>query len=324
MRPVPPTPVFLLSLPRSGSTLTQRVLAAHDGVATAAEPWVLLPLLSVLRADLPLNDSWQRTVAGAMQDFIAQLPNGRQDYFEAASTMARDLYARASPPDARLFLDKTPPYHHIGDELIEMFPEGRFVFLWRHPLAVLSSIMETLANGRWKVYEYRGDLFHGLDNLVRTFERHGDRVYGVRYEDLVTGTDAWHGLSDYLGLAFDPAALERFAAVRFEGRMGDPTGVHRYQQMSSEPLTKWRATINNAVRKEWARRWLLWIGRERLAVMGYDLGQLLDELAATETTRDGVGADLRELTAGATREAVKHRTGDRRYASSFSLLRDRR
>ena len=42
------TPVFIFSLPRSGSTLTQRVLTAHDGVASAAEPWVLLPLLQPL------------------------------------------------------------------------------------------------------------------------------------------------------------------------------------------------------------------------------------------------------------------------------------
>lgn len=44
------TPLFLLSLPRSGSTLAQRFLAAHDAIARASEPWILLPYLYTLRA----------------------------------------------------------------------------------------------------------------------------------------------------------------------------------------------------------------------------------------------------------------------------------
>ncbi|MBA3701438.1 MAG: sulfotransferase [Rubrobacteraceae bacterium] len=44
------TPLFLLSLPRSGSTLAQRFLAAHDAIATASEPWILLPYFYTLRA----------------------------------------------------------------------------------------------------------------------------------------------------------------------------------------------------------------------------------------------------------------------------------
>ena len=43
-------PVFLLSLPRSGSTLLQRLLAVSPEVATAPEPWFLLPLVQSTRA----------------------------------------------------------------------------------------------------------------------------------------------------------------------------------------------------------------------------------------------------------------------------------
>ena len=38
-------PIFIFSLPRAGSTLVQRVLAAHDDIATTSEPWILLPFL---------------------------------------------------------------------------------------------------------------------------------------------------------------------------------------------------------------------------------------------------------------------------------------
>ena len=42
-------PIFIFSITRSGSTLLQRVIAAHEGVATVSEPWVLLPYLYTLR-----------------------------------------------------------------------------------------------------------------------------------------------------------------------------------------------------------------------------------------------------------------------------------
>ncbi|MEZ4607679.1 MAG: sulfotransferase [Deinococcales bacterium] len=43
------TPLFLFSLPRSGSTLLQRILAAHPDIATLSEPWFILPLIYMTR-----------------------------------------------------------------------------------------------------------------------------------------------------------------------------------------------------------------------------------------------------------------------------------
>ena len=42
-------PVFILSLPRAGSTLLQRMLNVHPEIASTVEPWILLPFLSSLR-----------------------------------------------------------------------------------------------------------------------------------------------------------------------------------------------------------------------------------------------------------------------------------
>ena len=52
--------------------------------------------------------------------------------------------------------------------------------------------------------------------------------------------------------------------------MGDPTGVKNYREVDTAPLEKWKTTINNnPLRKMWCRRYLSWIGEERLKVMGY-------------------------------------------------------
>jgi len=73
--------------------------------------------------------------------------------------------------------------------------------------------------------------------------------------------------------------------------MGDPTGVHRYRELSTEPLDKWRSTLGTAWRKRWCRAYLERIGAARLAAMGYDLDELLAELDALPSSPRHVVSD---------------------------------
>jgi hypothetical protein len=299
-------PIFILSAPRSGSTLLQRVLAAHAGVATAAEPWILLPLLTPLRGDMPGTSQRDQLVHEAVSDFVSALPQGRADYLAAVRETALKLYATAAGPDARFFVDKSPTYHLVVEELFEAFPEGRFVFLWRNPLAVMASAVELFDQGRWEVNRYTLALFQSIEDLVPASRRHADASYTVRFEELVSGDqEVWRGLSDYVGLEHDPFVLERFSNVKLNGRMGDPTGTRLYSKLASEPIDKWRDVVSTPVRRLWARRYLQWIGTDRLAHMGYDLDALQAELDAVEVSLDGAGDDLGRLMGSLARDAVK-------------------
>src|SRR5947209_5321687 len=303
------TPVFLLSVPRAGSTLVQRVLGAHDGVATAAEPWLLLPALLPLRKPMPLAPGWYQTMAGAVREFVAELPDGTHSYREALRAFAERLYAEAAPPGARFFLDKSPAYHLVADDVIRTFPNARFVFLWRSPLSVLASTVETFCDGRWRPGSHRGDLFNGVTNLVHAYEQAGDRAHSVRYEDLLTrGDEPWQALASYVGVDFDPAALRRFADVELAGSMGDPTGRLRYAALDRKPLEKWRETISNPLRREWAIRYLRWLGRRRLAVMGYDLDAMIEELEAVQVRRSGLRRDAVDVVSALGRDVARGRT----------------
>ena len=95
--------------------------------------------------------------------------------------------------------------------------------------------------------------------------------------------------------------------MRLDGAMGDKAGARDYSALSAEPTAKWRATISNPVRRAWARRYLEWIGAERLATMGYDLGRLRAELAATEMSRAALAGDAVDAGASIARDAVKAR-----------------
>jgi hypothetical protein len=272
-------PLFVLSLPRSGSTLVQRVLGAHPEVATVAEPWIMLPLLSLTRTENVRADYWHQSAAEAIAEFIGDASGGYEAWQADLRGFAEGLYARAGGDGATYFLDKTPRYHLIARELMDLFPDARFVFLWRHPLAVTTSMLETFRAGRFEPYHFATDLYGGVDGLLRAFGAADERCHAVRYEDLLAGPEGWQALHSFLGLSFDPAVLSTLPAAE-RSTYGDPTGVTAYSGVSDEPLRKWVQFFRGPVRKRWARGYLEWIGAERMAAMGYDLAAELGALAA--------------------------------------------
>jgi hypothetical protein len=301
-----PTPLFVFSLPRSGSTLAQRVLASHGDIATVSEPWILLPYFYTLRTDGVYAEYNHSSVALAVEDFCDALPGGREDYVAELRELALRLYGRASRNGERYFLDKTPRYHLISDDVVKAFPDGKHVFLWRNPLSVIASIVETWGAGKWNIHRHKIDLFDGVEELVRAYERNRDLVHPVRYEDLVTAPErTWEQVFRYLDLPFDAAILEDFRDLSLKGRKGDPTGTGRYTKISREPLERWRGVLNNPVRKAWCRRYLRWLGSERLAMMGYDLEGLLRELDSLPTSYRGVGSDVWRSSYGITYDLLE-------------------
>jgi hypothetical protein len=286
-------PIFLLSLPRSGSTLVQRVLASHDEISTTPEPWLLLPQVYAMRERGAYAEYGQIPASRAIREFAERLPNGEEDYRDELRRFILALYARASGGSGAYFLDKTPRYHLVLEDLFRIFPDARYVFLWRNPLAVVASIVETWAQGTWKLERWRTDLFDGLANMVDAFERHAELSCSVRYEQLITDPlRAWPLIFEHLGLRFEPSILDRFATVDLKARMGDRTGSRRYDALSMEPLTRWPSTIVNPIRKRWCHSYLEWIGERRLSIMGYDISQLERELDAIPTGVSLLGSDL--------------------------------
>jgi hypothetical protein len=286
------TPLFVLSLPRSGSTLVQRVLASHEQVSTVPEPWLVLPQVYALRERGAFAEYGHVPASRALREFAERLPGGEDAYREELRRFLLALYARASG-GGTYFLDKTPRYHFVIEDLFRLFPDAKYVFLWRNPLSIASSIAHTWARGSWALDRWHLDLFDGLGRLVEGYERHADASCAVRYEDLVGEPEGtWRRIFDYLQLPFDPDALRSFASVELEARMGDRTGSREYGTLNAEPVTKWRSNVTNPFRKRWCRSYLRWIGESRLSVMGYDLSQLLRELDAVPGGWRLLGSDL--------------------------------
>jgi hypothetical protein len=285
-------PVFLLSVPRAGSTLVQRVLAAHPEVATAPEPWLLIPQIYAMRERGVLAEYAHVTAARAIREFATRLPRGDTDYATELRRFILSLYRRASGGEVTYFVDKTPRYHLIAEELFEIFPDARWIFLWRNPLAVAASMVVTWARGRWRLDRWRVDLLDGPRNLVSAYQGHAHAAFAVRYEELISEpTTTWPRLFEYLELDFEPALLDALPSIQLPARMGDRIGSSRYSELSAEPLHKWKAVVDSPIRKRWCRRYLWHLGSEVLQVMGYDLQSLLQEVGAIPTNRRRIASD---------------------------------
>lgn len=309
-----PRPVFLLSLPRSGSTLVQRVLAAHDGVATAPEPWILLPLLYTRRDGGVAAEYDHRTLVRTLDDLASRLPGGEAELRGELADTARRLYRAAGGPDARLFVDKTPRYHLIVHELIDLFPDAAYVFLWRNPLAVVASMVETWYGGRWYPTRHAVDLEGGLPRLVGARRRLGAQAYSARYEDLVSGgLGAWRDLTAAVGLDLDPTVLEHLDAHRLAGYAGDPS-QEQHDRVSTASVDAWREVFRSPVRRRWARRWLDRLGPETLGATGYDAERILADLEALPARWGRAPRDLWDLGRERVRAAVRAQESGRATA----------
>ena len=302
-------PILLLSLPRSGSTLVQRVLATHPDVATVSEPWLLLPLTYSVRPEGARAEYWHPLAAQAVGDFAQALPGGRDEYLAEVGGLATRLYERLAD-GAEYFVDKTPRYHLIAEDLPRLLPDAKLIFLWRNPLAVVSSLLRTFRAGRFEPGLFSVDLESGLVNLTNAWEQAEDTgsAFAVRYEDLISGEREWRRLFEGLGLDFDPSLLEQFPEVELQGRYGDPTGVSEYETISAEPKSKWLQDLGGPVRKAWARAYLERIGEARLRMMGYDPVDLRAAIERTPRRIPSAPVDAMRLATSRLTDARHRRT----------------
>jgi len=286
-------PIFIFSLPRSGSTLLQRILVTNDEVSTASEPWVLLPFLYTLKKEGVYAEYAHSCAYTALQDLCKEMPNGEDDYLVAVRLAMLSIYANLSKNGERYFLDKTPRYALVVDEVIRTFPNGKFIFLWRNPLAVIASMIETFADGKWKVFRSEIDLFDGQESLLKAFDSNDPKYLSIKYEGLVENPEnSMREIEHYLVLDSGSLKNDTFSSVKLKGRMGDPTGIKKYQKISKQSLDGWKRTLASPVRKFWCKRYLKWVGKDRLLVMGYNLDVLLSDLEKIPNKWSDVPLDI--------------------------------
>lgn len=144
--PVFDRPVFIVSSPRSGSTMLFEALATSPGVHTiGGESHALIEGVPALNPVARGFESNRLTADAATPDVVRDL---RQRFFAAL----RDRDGRR-PGNGRIrMLEKTPKNSLRIPFLASAFPEGVFVFLHRDPRQVMGSMIDAWASGKFRTY----------------------------------------------------------------------------------------------------------------------------------------------------------------------------
>ena len=274
------SPIFLFSLPRSGSTLLQRVLMSHKDIASVAEPLLMLPFTYAYKKEGVLTEYAHNVSYAALEDFIDNLPNKEDDYYKALGTFATTLYEKQCLNNEQYFLDKTPRYYYIIPEILKIFPTAKFIFLFRNPVHVMSSMIQTWSNGNLKnMYAYERDLNYGPKVLSYGYELLKDKAYAICYEEYVTNPEKYtKEICNYLELEFDETMLNSFIIQNTKGRMGDPSGVKEYKSISISSLSKWKKTFDNTFRKNMIYKYIECMDSNVLEIQGYKKEEILNEI----------------------------------------------
>jgi tetratricopeptide (TPR) repeat protein len=227
-----PDPIFVVGLPRAGSTLIEQILASHSQVEGTLE------LSDVQRAVLDIQGQGPRSERPRYPDALAELSA------EAFADMGARYLAdtRAYRTDRPFFIDKMPNnFRHIG--LIHlMLPNARIIDARRDPMSCCFSNLKQL-------YAQGQEFTYSVEDIARYYRtyldlmRHWDealpgRVLRVQHEDVIADLEgSVRRILDHCGLPFEEACVnfhENRRAVR------TPSSEQVRRPIFRDGLDQWR------------------------------------------------------------------------------------
>ena len=200
-----PDPIFVLGMPRSGSTLVDQIISSHSKVDGTQE------LPNIIKIAAELNNDKQNSYPEVLKELDdLKISKLGKDYI-SETTWARDK--------APFFIDKMPNnFIHIG--LIKtILPNAKIIDTRRDPMdTCFSCFKQFFARGQLFTYSME-DLGNYYTDYIRAMN-HWHKVYGkdiftVHYDDVINKTEETiRELIDYCNLPFEQECLEFYKSSR--------------------------------------------------------------------------------------------------------------
>lgn len=193
-------PIFIVGMPRSGTTLVEQIIASHPQVYGAGE-------LGILKK--AVGKQFPATMPGGFPWGVSDVDD--RDFAEAGQAYLDMLHARY--PNMRHVTDKMPGNFLLVGFIHMMLPKARIIHCARDAAATCLSIYKVHFRGDSHRYGYDLGELADFHNLYTDIMAHWHKVlpgvvHDVRYEDFVADQDVQsRALIDYLGLPWDDAVL---------------------------------------------------------------------------------------------------------------------
>ena len=241
-----PDPIFIVGLPRAGSTLLEQILASHSQVDGTLELPNIIALSNTLRS---------RKHISAADGYPYGLKNlSPEQLFEFGKKYIDDtaMYRKGAP----FFVDKMPNnFRHIG--LIQLIlPNARIIDVRRNPMdCCFSGFKQLFAEGQEFTYGLRevGKYYRGYVELMKHWDEAApNEILHVQYEDVVDDLEGQvHRVLEYCGLPFDAACLEfhnNERAVRTASSEQVREKINRKGLAQWWPYEAWLDPLRNALK----------------------------------------------------------------------------
>lgn len=221
-------PIFILGLPRSGTTLIDRILSSHSGVTSLGE------INDFALAMMRLTGR-----AGNKNDLIDR--SARIDFETLGRDYARSTFGRGVK--AQRLIDKTPAnFLYIG-LIVRAFPKATIVHLQRNPMDSCYAMYKTLFRMGYPFSYDLDDLaqyYIAYHRLMAHWRRAcPGRIIDVRYEDIVANPDETiRGLIAQCALQWEDACLRFYENT---GAAATASAAQVRQPIYKSSVQKWRA-----------------------------------------------------------------------------------
>jgi tetratricopeptide (TPR) repeat protein len=214
--------VFIVGMPRSGTTLAEQILASHRSVFGAGE------LVFWQGASATLHSA--ASDAAASSALLAKLAD---DYLSQLATVS---------PDALRVIDKMPANFMALGLIHEALPDARIIHMQRHPIDTCLSIYFQHFTGHSYACDL-ADLAHYYREYLRIMSHWHEvlpkeAILDVPYEGLVQAPEAWsRKMLDFLGLPWDPSCLDFH---RTDRSVTTASKWQVRQRISASSVNRWR------------------------------------------------------------------------------------
>jgi len=196
-------PVFIVGMPRSGTTLTEQICASHPDVHGAGE----LSKLRRIANGIGLRDSADANIAKSVAAITPEL----------SKTLAAEhlAYLRERAPDSLRIVDKMPHNFELIGLIGVLFPNARIIHCRRD---AIDNCISCFVLQFSEAHSYSADLqtlglyYREYDRLMRHWSKVlPGRIFENQYETLIENQEEQsRRLIDYLGLSWDEACLRFF------------------------------------------------------------------------------------------------------------------
>ncbi len=246
-----PNPVFIIGSPRSGTTALALALAEHSQLWTSAESDFLYHLFENGHAE----SAYQKATQAPGQQWLKKHGVGKQEFLATLGLGLNALFTSRS--HGKRWIDQTPLYTLIADQLADLFPGAFFLHILRDGRRVVHSMIHFLQSDGVKGPRIGADVIGAWSTdfreACRTWRDYTglalalcaarpDRCRTVVNEQLLADPHGgFRGICSFLGLPYEDGPARFFATHRINSSFHYDTSTSAAPQANINPWAEWTA-----------------------------------------------------------------------------------